>query len=98
MHVVVGADGVTLDSPNEFNRFDVVRRDGADVTAAIVEHGWGTVAESGDVMISVARLRSAGPDDDAWRSGLDGMIGYARTKGWLDADGTHIQAHIVDET
>lgn len=98
MHVVVGAGGVRLERPDEFERFDVRRRAGADVAAAIVEHGWGAVADSGDVMISVERLRAAGPDDDAWRGGLDAMVAYAATKGWLDADGTHIQAHIVDET
>lgn len=97
MHVVVGADGVTLDSPDDFRRFDVVRRGGADVATSVVEYGWGVVADSGDVMISVERLRAAGPDDDAWRAGLDGMIGYAASAGWLDDDGTHIQAHIVDE-
>ena len=96
MHVVVGPEGVTLESPDVFERFDVVRRDGADVAAVVAEHGWGTVAGSGDVMISLERLRAAGPDDDAWRRGLDGMIGFAGTKGWLDADGTHIQAHIID--
>ena len=97
MHVVVGVDGVTLERPGEFDRFDVRRRDAADVAAVVARDGWGTVDESGDVMIDIARLRSAGPDDDAWRSGLDGMVAYAGTKGWLDDDGTHVRAHIVDE-
>ncbi|WP_116997075.1 hypothetical protein [Desertimonas flava] len=97
MHVVVGTDGVTLESPHEFDRFDVVRRDGADVGAVLATHGWGRPAATGDVMISVARLRAAGPADGTWRSGLDGMVAYAASKGWLDAEGSHIQAHVVDE-
>jgi hypothetical protein len=31
---------------------------------------------------------------DGWEGDLDAMVGYARSKGWLDEAGTSIQAHI----
>lgn len=98
MHVIVGAGGVSLERPEELDRFDVRRRDGVDVAEVIERHRWGSVTEGGDVMVAVDRLRAAGPDDDAWRRGLDAMVAYAATKGWLDATGEHVQAHVVDES
>ncbi|MFV0306795.1 MAG: hypothetical protein ACK5OX_03510 [Desertimonas sp.] len=36
--------------------------------------------------------RAAGVADAGWRERFDGMVGYAQTKGWTDADG-RIRAH-----
>jgi hypothetical protein len=38
-------------------------------------------------------LRAAGDGSDAWTRGLDGMLGYARSKGWMhgDAVAAHVQ-------
>lgn len=97
MHVVIDPTGVTLEHPDDFQRFDVLRRGEVDVAAAVAEHRWGTVDSSGDVMVSIDRLRQAGPDDRNWHEGLDKMVQYARSKGWLSPDGTHIQAHVVED-
>ena len=32
--------------------------------------------------------------DDDWRAGFDGMVAYARDKGFLDDSGTAIRAHL----
>jgi hypothetical protein len=49
--------------------------------------------------LDVAGLRAAagatrvGAD---WPERWDSMIEYARSKGWLSADGSHLAAHLVD--
>ena len=97
MRVVVDRDGVRLDDAAVFTAFDVRRRSDVDLASVLADHGWGSVTETGDVLVSVAALRAAGPDDDGWRAGLDGMLGYAATKGWLDETGDHVQAHVVED-
>jgi hypothetical protein len=37
-------------------------------------------------------LRAAGDGSDAWTRGLDGMLGYARSKGWMHGD--TVAAHV----
>jgi hypothetical protein len=49
------------------------------------------------VWIDVARLREEGTtqtDDPTYGERFDAMIAYAARKGWLDADGTRVRAHI----
>jgi hypothetical protein len=49
------------------------------------------------VWIDVARLREqaiAQADDATYSERFDAMIAYAQRKGWLDADGTRVRAHI----
>jgi hypothetical protein len=31
---------------------------------------------------------------DNWANGFDGMIAYATSKGWTNADGTAVRAHV----
>ena len=45
--------------------------------------------------ISVARAAGAEvSDDDGWADRYDTMIAYATSKGWTDAVGTHVRAHV----
>jgi hypothetical protein len=63
-------------------RFDELCMPGPDA-----EHVW----------IDVARLRdaaSAQSDDPTYGERFDAMIAYAQRKGWLDADGSRVRAHI----
>ncbi|MCW2795467.1 hypothetical protein [Nocardioides sp.] len=56
----------------------------------------GTFVDGDTALLSVEELRRlAGhrADDEAWSSGFAGMLGYASSKGWLDADGTAVTAH-----
>lgn len=49
------------------------------------------------VWLDVAVARRAGAEqtaDEDWTAGYDGMIAYAASKGWIDADGTHVRAHV----
>ncbi len=53
-------------------------------------------AEVGHVWLDVAELaRRADPGrDEHWRAGFDGMIAYASSRGWADADGGLVRAHV----
>lgn len=49
------------------------------------------------VWLDIAAARAAGAaavDDETWTDRFDGMIAYARSKGWADAAGTHVRAHV----
>ena len=62
--------------------------------AALSAAGLGEL--SGDhVWLSVAGLRAAGDASPEWAAGFDGMIAYAASQGWVDADGTRVRAHVV---
>lgn len=49
------------------------------------------------VWLDVATARAVGVErtgDEGWKVGFDGMIAYATSKGWTDAAGTHVRAHV----
>ncbi|MFZ8999646.1 MAG: hypothetical protein ACO225_05440 [Ilumatobacteraceae bacterium] len=48
------------------------------------EHVWLDVAEARATIVDAGRDAAA----------FDSMIGYAASKGWLDAAGTHVRAHV----
>lgn len=56
-------------------------------------------AASGDpphVWIAIGRLHALGSTHGAsdWREGCDAMIEYAKSKGWVDATGRFVRAHV----
>lgn len=89
---------VALEQPSDCARFHV--------TAT----GTGGVARLGEVLaanavgridgddafidVEAVRLLAAGRVDDTWEADFAAMLDYARTKGWLDATGPAIQAHV----
>jgi hypothetical protein len=56
----------------------------------------GRVPDDTHAWISIQELRSASGRDDvaSWRSGFDGMVDYAASKGWVSDDGSELRAHI----
>ncbi len=40
------------------------------------------------------RLAGDLADDPEWNTGLEKMLAYASSKGWMDPSGTAIQAHV----
>jgi hypothetical protein len=91
------ASRVTLVDPDDFRAFHIaVSGGGADddrLGALLARHGrldgdhaWITV----DAVVALAGR----PDDDEWRAGLDGMVAYAREKGFWDEASDAIRAHI----
>ncbi|MEY2455868.1 MAG: hypothetical protein QOK06_962 [Acidimicrobiaceae bacterium] len=98
MIVRVSADGaVALVEVDDLARFHVEAERGADVDGALATAGAGRLGADGDARITVTWLRSTSrrAGEPAWDDGLEGMLGYAGTKGWLDDDGATIRAHVA---
>ncbi len=100
--VVDVEDGtISLDEPEVLDAFKVVAEPAADaaaVGAALDAAGAGRVAEEPDhVWVAIVTVRLLAEDQvgDDWAERFDGVVAYARTKGWLDEDGTHIKAHLA---
>ncbi|HZE65774.1 MAG TPA: hypothetical protein VE081_04030 [Sporichthyaceae bacterium] len=92
--VVDGASGrVSLADADNLKALSVELRD-CDAGSADLgdlgrvegEHAW----------LDIARLRALSPlaGDAAWNAGFDATIDYAGSKGWTDASGTHVRAHL----
>jgi hypothetical protein len=87
---------VGLDDPADCKRFHLSARgekDQARLGAALTESGVGRL-EGDDALIAVDAIRrlADGRVPPAWSEDFDGMLSYARSKGWLQGDA--IQAHI----
>jgi hypothetical protein len=56
----------------------------------------GTLDEQGNALLGIEHLKSLAQDrarDPDWLASFDGMVAYARSKGWLTPDGKSLQAH-----
>jgi hypothetical protein len=89
---------VGLDEPDDCRRFHVAAVGGADggrlgQALADGETGW---LDGDDVWVQVAAVRrlAAGRVGPTWESDFAAMVAFARDKGWLDASGTAIRAHV----
>jgi hypothetical protein len=92
---------ITLDEPDVFTAFSVraprhspeglLAAFGADARAGEAASG-----EAGHLWIAIERLHALGAIHGAadWREGCDAMIEYARGKGWIDASGRFVRAHV----
>ena len=93
--VHAGDGSVTLEEPEDCRRFHV-EASGGD--AAAVARAVGSTAPAPDDHVWVAldwiRNQAAGRVGDGWEGDLDAMVGFARSKGWLDEAGTEVLAHI----
>ena len=90
---------VTLAEPRDLGSFKVLanaaQAQPTELSRAL--DGVGTVAEDGHAFIAVDAVRQlAGElaDDPEWNEGLEKMLAYASSKGWMDPSGTAIQAHV----
>ncbi|CND73545.1 Uncharacterised protein [Mycobacterium tuberculosis] len=68
-----------------------------EVDTALRATSTGRLAQDGNALLDLqtlhARARSAASSAD-WEDRWGTMIGYARKKGWITADGTAVQAHV----
>lgn len=89
---------VTLEEPDDCTRFHLAvagGRDLARVFGALVDAAAGRLeADHALVTIDAVRRMAAGRVGDDWGERFDGMLGYAKGKGWIDETGNAIQAHI----
>ena len=90
---------VALHEPSDCKRFHVAVRgeDEDGVRHALADSGVGTVdAEDDDhvwVSVDAVRRLAAGQVAPGWDDEFAGMLAYAASKGWMNADGTSIRAH-----
>lgn len=99
MRIIVN-DAVEITDVDDLRAFEV----GTDLTAAEVDRklrasGLGS-AEAAHAWIDISELRRRGAalsSDPAWGDGFDGMIAYARSKGWCDEDAGTVRAHLAAE-
>ncbi|KLL10623.1 MULTISPECIES: hypothetical protein [Protofrankia] len=91
-----------LCEPEDFTRLHVelVGVEASAASGALVEAGLGHVA--GDVVwLSVEGLRAAvlsaleASSAERTAASFDGMVSYARSRGWVSLDGERLQAHFV---
>lgn len=97
MLVSVTEDAVVLDEVEDTGRFHVVTTlDDTATGRTLQQHGAGRLVD-GTAQIAVAFVRAACGErtvDAGWRERFEGMLDYARAKGWLTAEGD-IVAHVV---
>ncbi|WP_337830708.1 hypothetical protein [Pseudonocardia sp. TMWB2A] len=68
-----------------------------DLAATVRDTGLGeATADGGHVLVRVDAVRrlAAGRVGPGWEDDLAGMLGYARSKGWLSDDGGSVRAHV----
>lgn len=100
VRVDVPAAATTLQEPEDCKKFHVeasgVPEGSLDAVLAALG-SWASGGDDGHVWVSIDAVRSAaaGRVGDGWAADFDGMVAYAGTKGWLNAAGDGIQAHIV---
>jgi hypothetical protein len=85
----------TLEEPGDCRKFHVEAA-GGDVAAVARAVGSTEPAPADHVWVGVDWLRAqaAGRVGDGWDTDFDAMLGFARSKNWLNDAGTAIQAHI----
>jgi hypothetical protein len=100
MHIEVieiGSLAMKLQDAANFRRFHVVLPAGlpdAAFAAALAQTGAGELTGS-HVFINIDWLKAQVPvKDSAWVQGFDSMVAYARSRGWMNASGTALRAHL----
>jgi hypothetical protein len=92
---------VSLEEPDDCARFHLAVVGGRDVGlvfGALVDAAAGRL--DGDhalITIDSVRRMAAGRVGGDWDERFEGMLAYARTKGWIDDTNNAIQAHVEYE-
>jgi len=89
---------VTLEEPNDTKKFHVSVVGGKDwalVFGAMVDAAAGRLeGDEAFVTIDAVRRMAKGRVADTWDADFEAMLGYAKSKGWIDEGGNAITAHI----
>ncbi|MEJ2869824.1 hypothetical protein WCD74_18800 [Actinomycetospora sp. OC33-EN08] len=103
MYLEIADDGVSLHQPEHVNDLYASykqRLTPARLHEVMTEHAGGELLPDGNhVMIPVETLRrlAAGRVPEGWESDFEGMLSYARSKDWMNDDGTAVRAHLERE-
>lgn len=103
MYFRITADTVELVEPRNVTAFHAVAP--ADLpedalASGVARHGVGEVLPGGKhlmVRVDAIRRMAAGRVGQGWDDELAGMLDYAASKGWTDASGERVRAHVERE-
>jgi hypothetical protein len=85
----------TLLEPDDFKAFKVVVRGGGpSLDALAVASGIAKVDEHAWVRVNALRELAGTAATPEWEASLQGMLEYARSKGWVDDELGAIRAHV----
>jgi hypothetical protein len=89
---------VELDEPDDCRRFHVAANGGADpdrLGRVLADHAVARL-DGDDAWVQVEAVRglAAGRVAAGWENDFAAMLAFARDKGWLDASGRAIRAHV----
>lgn len=95
MYVSVSDQAITLEDPDDVRSFKLVVSGSVELDRALRDGRWGRL-EGPEALISVDAVERAasGRVGADWADRFQGMVTYARDKGWLSRDGTEIRAHV----
>ena len=91
---------ISLEEPENLKQFHVVHAGTGDdslVATALEAAGVGRASPNANhvyVNVDAVRSMAAGRVGDGWAQEFEGMLAYASSKGWLDANGSAVEAHI----
>lgn len=92
------APHIALADPDDCGRFHVTAAggDAAALDVALMKARVGRVVASGDALIETSAVveLAQGRVGADWSEKFDGMLAYAKSKGWPDETGSAIQAHV----
>ena len=98
MKIKVASQTVTVLEPEDLGRFEVVTAlTESALGDALTSSGWGTASDQpGHAYISVQAIRNGigAAATKEWESRFQGMLAYAASKGWMNADEIMILGHI----
>jgi hypothetical protein len=94
MYIRVSDNRAELVEPLEFTSFSV-NLDAGAVPSSVAGAVRFESAEQAWVSASWLLAQEPYASDPAARDGVEAMIGYARTKGWVDAETGEIAGHVV---
>ncbi|MFC9786324.1 hypothetical protein [Rhodococcus sp. NPDC127528] len=93
--VITENASIRLDDGDNFTELavDALGLSVEDVVGVAVSEGAGVV-DGDHLWIDIDFLRQRGRGTEDWNGGFASMIDYAAGKGWTDAEGSRVRAHI----
>lgn len=95
VRIDVSAGSAELLDPEDMKAFDIELAGGSDVAAAARAAGLPRFEQHGWVPVALLRELAGEARTPEWDAQLDGLVGYARSKGWYDEEHAAVRGHVV---